>query len=330
MLASGAANTSLEGVTAQTKLRREKLEVEAELKEKRAEYARRMDRVREREEALKQRRQGLQNDLVSFYKYIQENEIKRNRANKKALAEEKAKEERHAKIVELTISLKQLEQHKTGSIDRYRRYVRYHSYLQEVLDRSDNEEFQEAKDIILRYHTLDDNRRVLQRRKEQLEQTVSENKQKLSLKEKRNKNEEVALQYELSHLQNVLDGQQKMLKKKLDAFEQSQQDKGQNVKTIGQVRMACQNLFDRCLRFNSQYRGRVGREESETDMLTQLSIIGDCLEDYHICVLEWRKKMKAAKDAEASGGAQAGTLVVAGGTQGSGAAGSTKRAPSKH
>ena len=314
-MAGAAATSSLDGVTAATKLRREKLEVEAELKEKRGEYARRMERVREREEALKLRRQALQSDLVSFYKYIQENEIKRNRANKKALLEEKAKEERHSKIVELSLQLKQLEQQKADSHERYRRYMRFQSYLQEVLEHSDNEDFQEAKDIIMRYHTLDDNRRVLQRRKEQLELTVSENKQKLALKEKRNKNEEVALQYDLSQLQNTLEMNQKMLKAKQDAFEQSQQTKGNNIKTIGQVRMACQNLFDRCLRFNSVYRGgRLGREEGETDMLTQLAVIGDCLEDYHVCIQEWKRKIKAQKDAQLAGEAPvvpvAGALVA--------------------
>eukprot|EP00331_Platyophrya_macrostoma_P003673 CAMPEP_0176427302 /NCGR_PEP_ID=MMETSP0127-20121128/12471_1 /TAXON_ID=938130 /ORGANISM="Platyophrya macrostoma, Strain WH" /LENGTH=197 /DNA_ID=CAMNT_0017808763 /DNA_START=23 /DNA_END=613 /DNA_ORIENTATION=- len=196
------------------------MEVQKELDDKRADFQRRMERVKEAEEQLKVERAKLQDTLVQYYKFIQENEIKRNRANKKASAEEKAKQDRHLM-----------------------QYAKYQRYLEEVLQHNDNEEYQDPKDIITRWQTLDDNTRVLQRRKTQLEEDLNKNKNQLNMKRQRKKNESVELQNQLNELQTQLEALQKEYKLKQDFLEQSINHKGSTTKTIGQVRMACQNLY---------------------------------------------------------------------------------------
>ena len=180
---------SLDSVTAATKLRRDMMEVQKELDDKRADFQRRMERVKESEEQLKAERGKLQDTLVQYYKFIQENEIKRNRANKKASAEEKAKQDRHAQIISLSETLHRLEAEKDKSRATYAQFAKYQRYLEEVLQQGDNEEYQDPKDIITRFQTLDDNTRVLQRRKTQLEEDLNKNKNQLNMKRQRKKNE---------------------------------------------------------------------------------------------------------------------------------------------
>jgi chromosome segregation ATPase len=238
--------------------------VEDELKEKRADYKARMERVREREELLKQKRQDLQERLVQFYKYIQDNEIKRLRATKKANAEEAAKKERYEKIVELSELMERLEREKHDSKERYLKYAKYERYLNDVLTHNDGDEYLEARDIIARYRTLDENRNVLKKRKTQLERMLAESKVQLSVQQQRSKNESVDLQNQVSELQTQLETLQRTYKKRQDELEASIGHKSSTTKEIGQVRMACQNLYDRCQAVNQQYRGRAGATTTRT------------------------------------------------------------------
>jgi chromosome segregation ATPase len=284
-------SNTLESVTAATKLRRDVMEVQMELEQKRGECRDRMDRVRERDEQLKADRAQLQEKLVQFYKYIQENEIKRNRANRKASSEEKAKQERHSKIVELTEKSKELEKQKQESKKKFLKYSKYQKYLEDVLQSGEaNEEYQDAKEIISRWQTLDDNKTLLQRRKTQLEEELAKKKQQLNVKKQRKKNESVDLQNQLSELQNQLEQIQKNIKKAQDELDSSMQHKGNTTKTIGQVRMACQNLYDRCTSVNTMYKAR--HEEDQKEVLAQLTVIGDCLDDYD-CIIKKHNEKKA-------------------------------------
>lgn len=296
---------SLDSVTAATKLRRDMMEVQKELDDKRADFQRRMERVKESEEQLKAERGKLQDTLVQYYKFIQENEIKRNRANKKASAEEKAKQDRHAQIISLSETLHRLEAEKDKSRATYAQFAKYQRYLEEVLQQGDNEEYQDPKDIITRFQTLDDNTRVLQRRKTQLEEDLNKNKNQLNMKRQRKKNESVELQNQLNELQTQLEGLQKEYKLKQDFLEQSIHHKGTTTKTIGQVRMACQNLYDRCIEWNAAYRNRSHTDGADVDILQQLNVIGDCLEDYSAIMKKFLDKNKTVPPA-AGGGAAAG------------------------
>lgn len=63
--------TTLDSITAATKLRREVNEVQRELDTKRADYTIRMARVREGELQLANDRAALQGTLVQYHKFIQ-------------------------------------------------------------------------------------------------------------------------------------------------------------------------------------------------------------------------------------------------------------------
>lgn len=316
-----AEQQTFDGITAATKLRRDTVEVQSELEEKRAEYYRRMERVQEEEEKLKADRAKLQDTLVQYYKYIQDNELKRTRANRKAASEEKAKQERFGQIQQLKARMEELEEEKNFSRQNYQQYIKYQKYLEDVLQHNENEEYQDPRDIIKRYEILDDNTRVLQRRKTQLEEDLGKNKVQLLAKRARKKNESVDLQNQLSELQNNLETLQRDIKRRLDDLESMVTHKGGTTKTVGQVKMACQNLYDRCIEWNSAYRSRAHADNQETDVLHQLTIIGDCLSDYAFVIKRHQENMRAAALAQggiaaaasANNGNNTSTVVAAGG-----------------
>lgn len=290
--------------------------VEEDLKAKRTEYKDRMEHVKKREQQLKEQRQNLQERLVQFYKYIQDNEIKRVRATKKANAEAEAKKEQHKKIELLNSDIVTLEAQKQHSNEQYLKYAKFERYLNDVLHHNEGDEYGEARDIIGRYRTLDENRNLLKKRQMQLERTRTESKVQLSVQQQRAKNEAVELQNAVNNAQHELDELQRLYKSKQRELETSVTNTADTTKTISQVRMACQNLFDRCMAVNQAFRGRVAREhdQGEDAMVAQLDVIGDCLDDYQWIIQEWKKKIAKgrADDSPMAGGGHGAT--AAGGT----------------
>ena len=90
---------TLDHVSPATRLlekRRQMFEVQEALDAQKEEFSRREDAFRRREEALRKKDLELQESLIKFNKFLQENESKRNRAIKRAADEKKQREMREA------------------------------------------------------------------------------------------------------------------------------------------------------------------------------------------------------------------------------------------
>eukprot|EP01012_Entosiphon_sulcatum_P037671 TRINITY_DN4847_c0_g1_i1.p1 TRINITY_DN4847_c0_g1~~TRINITY_DN4847_c0_g1_i1.p1 ORF type:complete len:290 (+),score=86.48 TRINITY_DN4847_c0_g1_i1:48-917(+) len=285
--------------SAATRLRREMMEVQNELEQKRQEYRERMDRVKQREAELAKKREELQERLVKFYKFIQENEIKRNRADKKAQAEAKAKEEKHDQILKLNDEARKLDAEKQDIKVQLQKYQKYQKYLEDVL--AFNEEYQEPNDIIMRHATLDANNKELQDRKKWLEDEVEAQRTALQKKKKQKEDEILEFTNHLSKLQDLSDTIHKTTVQLQDEIETSAEQKSNTTKTIGQIKMATQNLYDRCMEVNKQHKKgiKVANEEQSHDVRFQLAFIGDCLSDYLYIIQKDKERQRAAHAAHA-------------------------------
>lgn len=291
-------SSTLDSITAATKLRRAVLEVQRELEAKRDDYNLRMARLRAGEEQLAKDREALQDTLVQYYKFIQENEIKRSRATKKAAIEEKQRKEREEHIANLENTLRELEGRRDTLKESYDMYAKYQNFLEDVLARNDGDEYQEPKDIMKRWMTLQDNTKVLQHRKTQLEEDLMRSKNALSIARQKRNTENVALQNQLNELQMTFESLQKTIKIKQDELERKLKQKSSTNRTVSHISMATKNLFDRCISWTSKYSGRGKRESLETELLFhQLHVISDCLEDFQAIIqkhLQHRAKQNAS------------------------------------
>lgn len=295
-------SNTLDTITAATRLRRAVLEVQRELESKWEDYNLRMARVRAGEEQLAKDREALQDTLVQYYKFIQENEIKRSRATKKALIEEKQRKEREKHIRHLQQTLSDLEERRDGTRNTYEQYSKYQSFLEDVLARNDGDEYQEPKDIMKRWMTLQDNTKVLQNRKTQLEEDLMRNKNSLSIARQKRNADNVALQNQLNELQMTFEGLQKTIKIKQDELERKIKQKSSTTRTISHISMATKNLFDRCVLWTSKYSGRGKCDSGETEVLFhQLHVISDCLEDFQ-AILQKHLQQRAASSKMTTGG----------------------------
>ncbi|CCW61909.1 unnamed protein product [Phytomonas sp. EM1] len=276
---------SLESITEVTKLRRAVLDVELELEAKREEYNQRMAVVRQGEEQVAKDREELQDTLVKYYKFIQENELKRIRANKKVITEEKQRKEREEHMRHLEQHLKELEEKRTKLRQEYNNFSKYQTFLEAVLARNDGDEYQEPRDIMKRWMTLQDNTKVLQLRKTQLEEDLLRSKNTLNVARQKHSSESVSLQNQLNELQMKFKSLHKMIKVKQDELKRKIRQKSTTTRTITHVSMAAKNLCDRCLLWTQPYSGR-GKGESHHDgVLHQLRVIGDCLEDFQSVII---------------------------------------------
>nr|CCC95058.1 conserved hypothetical protein [Trypanosoma congolense IL3000] len=273
-------SNALESITAATQLRRAVMEAQRELDSKRELYLTRMARAHEVEESIAESRAKLQDKLIRYYKFIQDNEVKRSRATRKAATEERIRKEREQQVEELTQDLNNLNKRNEEMRTMYDVYSRYQRYLEEVLQRNDSDEYQGPRDIIQRWNTLNENTKVLQRRKTQLEEELLRNKNALNVKRQRKNNESVELQNQLNELQASYGTLQKNIKIKQDELERCINQRSTTSRTISHVRMACKNLYDRCISWTAPYSGRGKFESRAEDVLFQLHVIGDCLRDF--------------------------------------------------
>ncbi|KAL7704643.1 protein of unknown function (DUF4200) [Lotmaria passim] len=301
-------SSTLDSITAATKLRRAEFEVQRELEAKREEYNRRMAQVKEGEAQLAADRAELQDTLVQYYKFIQENEIKRSRAMKKVAMEEKQRKEREEYIAQLRKRLQELESKRDDMKARYDSVERYQTFMEEVLARNDGDEYQEPRDIIKRWMTLKDNTTVLQTRKTQLEEDLLRTRSSLNLARQHRSTENIALQNRLNELQMTFESLQKSIKARQDELERKIKHKSTTTRTVSHVSMATTNLYDRCVTWTREYSGRGKVETPQNNVLHQLHVICDCLEDFQTVIQQHEEQQRVATlsaNAASVGGQQA-------------------------
>lgn len=300
-------SSALDSITAATKLRRAELDVQRELEAKRDEYNRRMAQVKEGEAQLAADRAELQDTLVQYYKFIQENEIKRSRAMKKVAIEEKQRKEREAYIAQLTQRLQELESRRDEMKTHFEDIEKYQTFLEEVLSRNDGDEYQEPRDIIKRWMTLHDNTSVLQARKTQLEEDLLRTRSSLNLARQRRSTENIALQNRLNEAQMTFEALQKSIKAKQDELDRKVRQKSSTTRTVSHVSMATTNLYDRCVAWTRDYAGRGKVETPHNNVLHQLHTICDCLEDFQSIIMQHQEVQRqlAVQQAAAAAAQQA-------------------------
>jgi len=270
----------MDSVAAANRLRRETIEVQAQLEAKRSEVRERMETVRQRELALAKQKELLQERLVKFYKLIQENDIKKSRAEKKAVVEQRAKEEKQRYIAELTQQISELEVDNKKLVDEVSLFFRYQRYLDAVL--SFNDEYQHPSDIVQRHQTLDANNRELQARKRELEESVEAQKTQLQQLRKQKEDEILEQTNTLSQLQDQLEATHKHTLAAADRLDATAEARAMTLLTVGQVKLGLQNLYDVCVNMQQTYRqGRAHvRDDADSAISSQLAYVGECVGDF--------------------------------------------------
>ena len=120
---------------------------------RRTEFQRREATFKRREEMLKKKDLELQESLVKFSKFLQENDTKRTRAEKKAGDEIKLRHQKENEIDTLVSELEVLREERTKTSEIVDKSMRYQKFLETVIEETD--EYHEVPDLLMRHKTLE-------------------------------------------------------------------------------------------------------------------------------------------------------------------------------
>jgi chromosome segregation ATPase len=238
----------MDHVTPATRLlekRRQMFEVQEALNAQNEEFSRREDAFRRREEGLRRKDLELQESLIKFNKFLQENESKRNRALKRASDERKQRESKDIEIkrYELQLNDKILEENLLKT--EVEKNLKYQEYLENVVHYL-SKDFPEISDVLNRYKTLKDvNIDLNQKQREDDSETEKAQREFLSF---RKENENVILNYgnEVAELQIRLEICKNRTMRLQNEIDLSNYEISEKTLELGQIISSVSNILERC------------------------------------------------------------------------------------
>lgn len=145
----------LEHVSPATRLlekRRQMFEVQEVLEQQKSVFQRKEEVFKRQEDSLKKKDLDLQESLIKFSKFLQENDSKISRAEKKGKEEIALRMQKEAEIRELQASLEQLKDKCDEVNNSIAQDVKYQRYLEAVVEA--NSDLPDITDILNRHATL--------------------------------------------------------------------------------------------------------------------------------------------------------------------------------
>lgn len=211
----------------------------------------------------------LQESLIKFNKFLQENESKRNRALKRSADEKKQRELKEIEIHKLEQQLKEKLHEEQALKLKAEKHMKYHDFLENVVGHM-SKFFPEISDVLNRYRTLKEVNLYLID-KNQREEEINENQmrdyssyRKVKENELLNCNNDIAVmqvkleqgKYKSTELQSVLD--------------RATQEAAQKTLALGQIISSVKNILNRCEEsFRTRHnKPRIERSSDKTDNMT--------------------------------------------------------------
>lgn len=286
----------IEHVSPATRLlekRRQMFEVQEALEVQKQEFNRREEVFQRREEGLRKKDLELQESLVKFSKFLQENDTKRTRAEKKAGDEIKLRHQKENEIDTLVSELEVLREERTKTSEIVDKSMRYQKFLETVIEETD--EYHEVPDLLMRHKTLEVTNADLGRSQRLGELNSERARQELQVTIKQKTDEILNLNNKISQLKKELESKERDVLALQSGMDYEMAMASQKTLDYGQVCMATDNLFQRCT-----VRSTI-KHPVHTNPITQLNVIGEYMSDLSSIVKSWR----------ANGGRmqQAGTAV---------------------
>merc|ERR1712178_42430 len=292
---------TLDHVSPATRLlekRRQKIDVQEALEAQKADFARREEQFQRREQIIKKKDLELQENLIRFNKFLQENDTKRTRAEKKFIEEERKKLEHTSAIEEYKAELEKLKMENDKLNEELSKNQKYLSYL-EITCEKQGDEFGEPLDLQHRYETL----------KDQYERLVEQQKNDNELKDSKEKEVRKVRQAletktqvdntKIAEMRLEYDELKQIASKKAVQVEKQEGDKMDRVNHIGQVRLAVTNTFARCVA-QTQLTSKKQKlhsimESTEANIMDQLDFIAEYYLDLKAISKAWKDQEKEEK-----------------------------------
>ncbi|RLN56816.1 hypothetical protein BBP00_00007810 [Phytophthora kernoviae] len=239
---------TLDHVSPATRLlekRRQMFEVQEALDAQKEEFARREDAFHRREEGLRKKDLELQESLIKFNKFLQENESKRNRAVKRASDEVKQRMTKEQEVARLQTQLTALQQESDALGAQVRHHLKYTRYL-ELVQEAVPEDYPEVSDLVNRYRTLRETNHDLSRNQITHEEESESKRLEFSAFQKERANEILTFNNRIASLQRELEREELQAVRLQHETDAILRVTTQKTLALGQIIMAIGNLLQRC------------------------------------------------------------------------------------
>lgn len=278
--------------------RRQMFEVQEALNSQKEEFARREDAFRRREDGLRRKDLELQESLIKFNKFLQENESKRNRALKRAADERKQREQKEIEIRRLEEQLREKLVEEMALKQKAERNMKYHEYLENVVQHM-SKFFPEIADVLNRYKTLRDVNTYLLEKNAEEEETNEKIQREYVTYRKEMENEVLNCNNDIAVMQFKYEhGRQKTMDLQ-SQIDRAVEEASKKTLALGQILSSVSNILTRCeesfrVRHN---KPRIDRSSDRVDTLSiaeqvqramsKLDEIAMFMVDYHDIIQEF-------------------------------------------
>jgi hypothetical protein len=226
-------------------------ELQDELDRKKEDFARREEAFHQREDVLRKKDAELQESLIKFNKFLQENEAKRTRANKRAAEERAQRETKVGDIEKLQTVLQERIAEEQAMRTQLEVNEKYRLYLQDVVEQGDTE-YHEIGDLLSRYKTLKTANGDLMAHLRGAEQAAENTQNEDAHFKKETGNEILSYSNDIANLQRGLERAERAAKKASGDVEVALSQGSAKTRQLGQVLRAVANVLDRFQRYKAR------------------------------------------------------------------------------
>lgn len=255
-------------------------QVQEALENKKIEFAKKEEEFKKREEDLRLKDRELQDSLIGFSKFLQENNAKRIRAEKKALDEIRIRQEKDVEIRDLDSKLEELEQERAAAKTSLERMLAYQKYLETVVDVT--EEYDEINALLLRHSTLTSTNDDLKKHIDECTESFEQLRTDLQVYRKSTHDEILNLENDVSSAKQAYERKKRDTAEMQLHIDSVLQVAASKALARGQVCMAAENIFCRacqCSRIN---------HPPHTSPLKQLDVVGDYITDINYVIKSYK------------------------------------------
>nr|CEL64909.1 TPA: hypothetical protein BN1204_007780 [Neospora caninum Liverpool] len=207
-------------------------------------YAKEEEQFRIKEAQLKDKEAQLQLQLNRFNKFVDTNEEKRRRAEKRAAAEREIIKEKERTIATLKVVVEQMEAKEQKLEAGVKRYKKFEEFLAAVMHVRD--EFQEISDIMSRYDLLQSVNGTLVKKEADINRRADRIRSSYQMYKKDAANEVLEKNNAVAALQRELEMCEKDKSSKQGQAEELLSHASEEALYFGQLLLSIDNLFQRC------------------------------------------------------------------------------------
>mmetsp|Transcript_12310 Transcript_12310/g.29883 ORF Transcript_12310/g.29883 Transcript_12310/m.29883 type:complete len:336 (-) Transcript_12310:551-1558(-) len=236
-----------ENVSPATRLlekRRQMYEVQDALEAQKTRFAQEEEAFQKKEVQLRAKDLQLQQQLIKFNKFLQDNEAKRRRAETRASEEQAQILQKDEEITSLQKRLDESQNLCLELEEDVLKNLKYEEFLELVKENSDD--YSEIQDLVTRYETLEAAHQDLIQSQQKAESGMEAVRNEYQNYRKAKGMEVLALTNKTAALQAELEEVEKRCLQLEASAEHSRQEEAQQSLFLGQIILSVDNLFQRC------------------------------------------------------------------------------------